>query len=110
MWWPSGWPLIPSRLFSHLHLLVAAQAGLEFVCVLGHDGAEEPYDKLQRTLRAETDKSAWSSLYSTVSRLCLLFIHPCAPNLISLRSAGTMPARFRRLFALSSLPSRLVAS
>ena len=24
--------------------------------------------------------------------LCLLFIHPCAPNLISLRSAGTMPA------------------
>ena len=33
-----GWPLIPSRLFSHLHLLVAAQAGLEFVCVFGHDG------------------------------------------------------------------------
>ena len=25
-------------------------------------------------------------------RLCLLFIHPRAPNLISLRSAGTMPA------------------
>ena len=25
-------------------------------------------------------------------RLCLLFIHPGAPNLISLRSAGTMPA------------------
>ena len=23
--------------------------------------------------------------------LCLLFIHPRAPNLISLRSAGTMP-------------------
>ena len=38
MWWPSGWPLLPSRLFSHLHLLVAAQAGLEFVCVFGHDG------------------------------------------------------------------------
>ena len=38
MWWPSGWPLIPSRLFSHLHLLVAAQAGLKFVCVFGHDG------------------------------------------------------------------------
>ena len=31
-------------------------------------GAEEPYDKLQRTLRAEIDKAAWSSLYSTVSR------------------------------------------
>ena len=41
MWWPSGWPLIPSRLFSHLHLLVAAQAGLEFVCVFGHDGLEQ---------------------------------------------------------------------
>ena len=25
-------------------------------------------------------------------RVCLLFIHPGAPNLISLRSAGTMPA------------------
>ena len=24
--------------------------------------------------------------------LCLLFIHPCARNLISLRSAGTVPA------------------
>ena len=24
--------------------------------------------------------------------LCLLFIHPRAPNLINLRSAGTMPA------------------
>ena len=40
MWWPSGWPLMPSRLFSHLHLLVAAQAGLEFVCVFGHDALE----------------------------------------------------------------------
>ena len=26
------------------------------------------------------------------SQLCLLFIHPRAPNLIGLRSAGTMPA------------------
>ena len=26
------------------------------------------------------------------NELCLLFIHPRAPNLISLRSAGTMPA------------------
>ena len=31
-------------------------------------GAEEPYDKLKRTLRAEIDEAAWSSLYSTVSR------------------------------------------
>jgi len=31
-------------------------------------GAEEPYDKLKRALRAEIDEAAWSSLYSTVSR------------------------------------------
>ena len=30
--------------------------------------AEEPYDKPQRTLRAEIDEAAWSSLYNTVSR------------------------------------------
>jgi len=31
-------------------------------------GAEEPYDRLKRALRAEIDEAAWSSLYSTVSR------------------------------------------
>ena len=31
-------------------------------------GAEEPYDKLKRALRAEIDESAWSSLYRTESR------------------------------------------
>jgi adenine-specific DNA-methyltransferase len=31
-------------------------------------GAEEPYDKLKRALRAEIDEAAWSELYSTVSR------------------------------------------
>jgi len=31
-------------------------------------GAEQPYDKLKRALRAEIDEAAWSSLYSTVSR------------------------------------------
>ena len=31
-------------------------------------GAEEPYDKLKRTLRAEINEAAWSSLYSTVSQ------------------------------------------
>ncbi|MHB1516062.1 MAG: site-specific DNA-methyltransferase [Acidiferrobacteraceae bacterium] len=31
-------------------------------------GAEEPYDKLKRALRAEIDEAAWSSLYSTLSR------------------------------------------
>jgi adenine-specific DNA-methyltransferase len=31
-------------------------------------GADQPYDKLKRALRAEIDEGAWSSLYSTVSR------------------------------------------
>ena len=31
-------------------------------------GAEQPYDKLKRALRADIDESAWGSLYSTVSR------------------------------------------
>jgi len=31
-------------------------------------GAEEPYDKLKRALRAEINESAWSALYSTTSR------------------------------------------
>jgi len=31
-------------------------------------GADEPYDKLIRALRADIDEAAWSSLYSTVSR------------------------------------------
>jgi hypothetical protein len=31
-------------------------------------GADEPYDKLKRALRAEIDEAAWSTLYSTTSR------------------------------------------
>jgi hypothetical protein len=31
-------------------------------------GADEPYGKLKRALRAEIDEAAWSSLYRTVSR------------------------------------------
>ncbi len=31
-------------------------------------GADEPYDKLKRALRAEIDEAAWSDLYSTKSR------------------------------------------
>jgi len=31
-------------------------------------GANEPYDKLKRALRAEIDEAAWSALYSTTSR------------------------------------------
>lgn len=31
-------------------------------------GADEPYEKLKRALRAEIDETAWSSLYKTASR------------------------------------------
>jgi adenine-specific DNA-methyltransferase len=31
-------------------------------------GADEPYEKLKRALKAEIDEAAWSSLYSTVSK------------------------------------------
>ncbi len=31
-------------------------------------GADEPYEKLKRALRAEIDEDAWSQLYSTTSR------------------------------------------
>jgi adenine-specific DNA-methyltransferase len=31
-------------------------------------GADEPYDKLKRALRADIDEAAWSSLYTTLSR------------------------------------------
>ncbi len=31
-------------------------------------GADEPYEKLKRALKAEVDEAAWSSLYSTTSR------------------------------------------
>jgi adenine-specific DNA-methyltransferase len=31
-------------------------------------GADEPYDKLKRALKAEVDEAAWASLYSTTSR------------------------------------------
>ena len=31
-------------------------------------GADEPYEKLKRALKAEIDEAAWSSLYQTVSR------------------------------------------
>jgi adenine-specific DNA-methyltransferase len=31
-------------------------------------GADEPYDKLKRALRAEIDEAAWAALYRTTSR------------------------------------------
>jgi len=31
-------------------------------------GADQPFEKLRRALKAEIDEAAWSSLYSTVSR------------------------------------------
>jgi len=40
-----------------------------FVCHAYFTGADCPYDKLKRALRAEIDDEAWSFLYTTKSRL-----------------------------------------
>ena len=37
-------------------------------------------------------KTMLSYISGSVDEVCLLFIHPRAPNLINLRSASTMPA------------------
>jgi adenine-specific DNA-methyltransferase len=31
-------------------------------------GADDPYNKLKRALKAEIDEAAWNSIYSTISR------------------------------------------
>jgi adenine-specific DNA-methyltransferase len=38
------------------------------VCFAYFTGADQPYDKLKRALRADIDEAAWLALYSTVSR------------------------------------------
>ena len=52
------------------------------------EGAGCPFHKLE--LREISELPATRMLWS--KWLCLLFIHPRAPNLINLRYAGTMPA------------------
>ncbi len=39
-----------------------------FVRLVYVTGADEPYEKLKRALKAEIDEAAWATLYSTVSR------------------------------------------
>ncbi len=39
-----------------------------FVRHASFTGADEPYEKLKRALRADINEDAWQSLYSTVSR------------------------------------------
>ena len=47
--------------------------------------------RLGEALRLDRDDVELDVLFSPYG-LCLLFIHPRAPNLINLRSASTMPA------------------
>ena len=56
-------------------------------------GADEPYNKLKRALRAEIDEAAWSSLYSTTSRP---FVPPTTKELPS-KSSTIMAMRFEGL-------------
>ena len=54
-------------------------------------GADDPYDKLKRALRAEIDEAVWSSLYSTTS-------HPFDPPEVRQdRREGHQPLRRRSL-------------
>ena len=45
------------------------------------------FERLNRVL----GESGFDAFVEGLCAVCLLFIHPRAPNLISLRSAGTMP-------------------
>ena len=54
------------------------------------------------TARSQTDITGLAGLKARSIGLCLLFIHPRAPNLINLRSAGTMPAPCRHDFVVGS--------
>ena len=66
---------------SHQHLMAEAPA-----CTRGAHDNENSLGRRRRHRRSR------AFLFTHSLCLCLLFIHPGAPNLISLRSAGTMPA------------------
>ena len=50
-----------------------------------------PLCRMMRSWKRKWAVPIGGMLIDTLAYLCLLFIHPRAPNLISLRSAGTMP-------------------
>ncbi len=41
--------------------------------------------------QGKVTSNTWGGIRVRLRSLCLLFLHPRAPNLIGLRSAGTMP-------------------
>ena len=63
-------------------------------------GADEPYKKLQRALKAEIDEDAWSRLYSTVSRpfeaqstgkIAVKVINHCGDEVLKVYGCSTTP-------------------
>ena len=53
----------------------------------------EPSGRVDNILRIHSlNPPSLEGHYQLYRHLCLLFIHPRAPNLINLRSASTMPA------------------
>jgi adenine-specific DNA-methyltransferase len=65
-------------------------------------GADEPYRKLQRALKAEIDEDAWSTLYSTVSRpfdppstgkIAVKVINHYGDEVLKVYTCRTLPAR-----------------
>jgi adenine-specific DNA-methyltransferase len=60
-WWQDAW--------KHCWFIDTDYNGESFFVRQAYfTGADEPYEKLKRALRAEIDEAAWQTLYSTTSR------------------------------------------
>ena len=68
-----------------MSVIVGGRPGLRFLLPSYLAAMRQRYQR--RSVAGVATDAIWDS-----ASLCLLFIHPRAPNLISLRSAGTMPA------------------
>jgi adenine-specific DNA-methyltransferase len=63
-------------------------------------GAEEPYEKLKRSLRTEIDEAAWSALYSTRS----MPFNPPATGRIAIKVINHYGDEVLKVFAVDALP------
>ena len=71
----------------------AANSAWQQLNVLAHNLCRSfQLDTIAETKGISRKRTCTHLLHTIRTILCLLFIHPGAPNLISLRSAGTMPA------------------
>jgi adenine-specific DNA-methyltransferase len=64
-------------------------------------GADEPYERLKRALRADIDESAWQSLYSTTSR----FFAPPESGRIAIKVINHYGDEVLKVFDVAGLPA-----